>query len=272
MAGLPHPSAATTGKVRMVTTGVASKAFETVPFAWDVARSSETICRVNQLAGDLSTLLEKYREHRPREQQNGKHDFENAFQAIDYVIVKLRRKTRHTGFCLAVATTGQGVGIAVGGTAGSFIPGAGNVVGAWAGGVTFSMAGKAGVYLGRLGKKIYKTAKGTQGVGRKNAATALVRATYGHGDPNKLRVNNDINGNQVVATKAVKMIFDALYPFHSIPTVGGIISSRNYDYYFRNGDHVCGPNKNAGHRLVSEENCQKCKLAINDLVDLLKSW
>lgn len=108
---------------------------------------------------------------------DGRSAINDVETALAYVVSKKTTKAkRKVG--QAAATTAFGVtGAAIGGAAGTVaLPGAGSALGAVTVGTIVGAAPSIGVQLFRKGKFLYKTIRGTQGVHRKQAATALYSA------------------------------------------------------------------------------------------------
>lgn len=271
-----HPSAKTLGKARTAggaATSLAARAY--VPYAVSAARHAETIHSVNNLVADLDRLYrsnKKYidQDFRKDEPKKNKHHFRDVFEALEYIIGKLKRKTRHVKYAETVDVAATTAGLLTGAAAGSFVPGAGTIAGGHLGAVSFGLAGTVGVFIARGLKKGYKASRGQQGRGRKNAANILIRFLNGNADIAAQEAKSIGSPQNRVASKAVQLIFDALYPFHSVPYAGERLSYGTYDFYFRRNDHNCGRAKS--NRDANGEECQKCVWAEEALVELLKSW
>ena len=94
--------------------------------------------------------------------------------ALAYVVskksTKAKRKAGQSAATFAFGVTGAAIGGAAGTVA---LPGAGSALGAVTVGTIIGSAPSAGIQLFRKVKFLYKTIRGTQGVHRKQAATAL---------------------------------------------------------------------------------------------------
>ncbi len=114
---------------------------------------------------------------------DGHSSINNVQTAIAYVVSKKTTKAKRKAGQSAAAMTFGMAGAIIGGAAGTVaLPGAGSALGAVTVGTIVGAVPTVGVQLFRKTKFLYKTLRGTQGVHRKEAATALYNAAK-PGDP-----------------------------------------------------------------------------------------
>ncbi len=137
-------------------------------------RAAEKVMALEQV------LTRYYPRWRP---YDGTSAIQDVQTALAYVASKKYTKTKRKAGQATASTVFGAAGAAIGGAAGSVVlPGAGSALGAVTVGSIVSAVPTVGVQLFRKGKFLYKTLRGTQGVHRKQAATALHQACK-QGDP-----------------------------------------------------------------------------------------
>jgi hypothetical protein len=152
---------------------------------------------------------------------DGNSAIANVETALAYVVskkmTKAKRKLGQSAATMAFGTAGAVVGGAAGSVA---LPGAGTALGAVTVGTIIGEAPSVGIQLFRKSKFLYKTIRGTQGVHRKQAATALYNGckkgspgetdTYAAAAGALLIIGDEVEFDVIMADPASASAIDAI--------------------------------------------------------------
>lgn len=153
---------------------------------------------------------------------DGRSAIADVQTALAYVVSKKTTKTKRKVAQSAATMAFGATGAAIGGAAGTVaLPGAGSALGAVTVGTIVGAAPTVGTQLFRKGKFLYKTLRGTQGVHRKQAATALYQACKSGNKTSKdtyaaaagvlvILGNDDLEFNAVMAEQKAETAIEAI--------------------------------------------------------------
>lgn len=143
-------------------------------FLLSAANQALSAGRAAEKVGALENVLTRY--YTGWTPYDGRSAIGDVQTALAYVVAKkttkAKRKVGQSAATMAFGAVGAGIGGAAGSVA---LPGAGTALGAVTVGTIVGSAPTVGFQLFRKSKFLYKTIRGTQGVHRKQAATALYK-------------------------------------------------------------------------------------------------
>lgn len=144
-------------------------------FLISAANQALSASRAAEKVAALENVLTRY--YTGWTSYDGHSAINNVETALAYVVskksTKAKRKVGQSAATMAFGATGAAIGGAAGTVA---LPGAGSALGAVTVGTIVGAVPTVGTQLFRKSKFLYKTIRGTQGVHRKQAATALYTA------------------------------------------------------------------------------------------------
>jgi hypothetical protein len=141
-------------------------------FLFSAAKHAMSASNAAEKVAKLEFVLTRY--YTGWQPYDGKSAIDSVQMALAYVVSKKSTKTKRKAGQAAATMAFGTAGAIIGGAAGTVaLPGAGTALGAVTVGTIVGSAPTIGTQLFRKSKFLYKTLRGTQGVHRKEAATAL---------------------------------------------------------------------------------------------------